>query len=112
VLFRSSDGDLMRAAIYASVIFKQRCPTLHTDGGSAFGPLCQEVDRERTSCAIHMESKVASCNADLKNKVKRFVLTWLWYICVALAVVYTSGLGIALLLYICIAHAVVYTSML
>ena len=87
-----SDEDLMRAAIYASVIFKQRCPTLHTDGGSAFGPLCQEVDRERTSCAIHMESKVASCNADLKSMVKRFVLTWLWYICVALAVVYTSGL--------------------
>jgi hypothetical protein len=105
-----SDADLIRAACYASVIFKQRFPTLHTDGGSAFGPLCQEVDRERTSCAIHMESKVASCNADLKNKVKRFVLTWLWYICVALAVVYTSGLGIALLLYICIAHAVVYTS--
>jgi hypothetical protein len=80
--------DLIRAAGYACVIVKQRFPTLHTDGGSAFGPLCEEIDRERTTCAIHMESKVAACNAELKQMVKRLVLALLWYI----AVVYTSGL--------------------
>jgi len=69
-----SQSDQLCAALYASAIFKSRSPTLHTDGGSAFGPLCQEVDRERTSCAIHMESKVASCNTELKNMVKRLEL--------------------------------------
>jgi hypothetical protein len=82
---------LTRAAAYACAIFKQKFPTLHTDGGSAFGPLCQEVDRERTSCAIHLESKVAACSAELKNMVKRLVVALLRYICIALAVVYTSG---------------------
>ena len=76
-----TDEDLIRAAAYACVILKRRFPTLHTDGGSAFGPLCEEVDRERTSCAIHLESKVASCNAELKNMVKRSVID-----------LYTSGL--------------------
>ena len=101
-----SNEALIQAACYACAISKQRFPTLHTDGGSAFGPLCEEVDRERTTCAIHMESKVAACNAELKQMVKRLALALLWCI----AVVYTSGLCIALLLYFCIALAVVYTS--
>jgi hypothetical protein len=71
-----SESDQFCAASYASAIFKSKSPTLHTDGGSAFGPLCQEVDRERTSCAIHMESKVASCNSELKNMVKRLELAF------------------------------------
>jgi hypothetical protein len=71
-----SESDQLCAASYASAVFKSKSPTLHTDGGSAFGPLCQEVDRERTSCAIHMESKVASCNSELKNLVKRLELAF------------------------------------
>jgi hypothetical protein len=84
--------DPTRAAAYACAIVKQRFPTLHTDGGLAFGPLCEEVDRERTSCAIHLESKVAACGVEVKNMVKRSVVALLWYFCIALAVVYTSGL--------------------
>jgi hypothetical protein len=93
--------DLIRAAGYACVVLKHRFPTLHTDGGLAFGPLCEEVDRERTSCAIHLESKVASCNAELKNMVKRSVIDLLWYICIVMAVVYTSGLYIHFIHFCC-----------
>ena len=65
------DGDISAAASKAASLEKP--PTLHTDGGSAFGPLCREIDRLRTACAIHLESKVASCNQVIKGLVTRYV---------------------------------------
>ena len=65
------DDDISAAAYKAASL--QKPPTLHTDGGSAFGPLCREIDRLRTACAIHLESKVASCNHMIKVLVTRYV---------------------------------------
>jgi hypothetical protein len=65
------DGDISAAASKAASL--ERPPTLHTDGGSAFGPLCREIDRLRTACAIHLESKVAACNQTIKGLVTRYV---------------------------------------
>lgn len=65
------DSDISAAASKAASLEKP--PTLHTDGGSAFGPLCREIDRLRTACAIHLESKVSACNQVLKGLVSRYV---------------------------------------
>jgi hypothetical protein len=45
-------------------------PTLHCDGAAAFAKLCEEIDWARTSCAKHLEAKVASCDRDLKGGIK------------------------------------------
>jgi hypothetical protein len=65
--------QLQHACVYALTVFASVPPTLHTDGGSAFGPLCREIARSRTSCAIHLESKVAACNSEIKKMVSRCV---------------------------------------
>ncbi len=46
------------AAVAKAASTSQKPPTLHVDGGTAFSALCKEISREKTACAIHLESKV------------------------------------------------------
>jgi hypothetical protein len=66
-----AEPNVTAAAAAAALKNGLKYPTLHTDGGSAFGMLCKEISRERTACAIHLESKVAACNQDIKRMVSR-----------------------------------------
>ena len=68
------DADIDAAKKAAEIAYAARPPTLHTDGGSAFGPLCRHIDRCRTSCSKHMEAKVAGVNDNIKDQVTRLEL--------------------------------------
>jgi hypothetical protein len=75
--FTCNDSDIDAAKAAAEIAYSARSPTLHTDGGSAFGPLCRHIDRCRTSCSKHMEAKVAGAKDTIKTQVTR----WGW-VCV------------------------------
>jgi hypothetical protein len=45
-------------------------PTVHTDGGLAFSAFFPQVGWYPISCAIHLLSKVASCDQELRTAIK------------------------------------------
>jgi hypothetical protein len=70
-LFRDSADDATLMNLIP--VFVPGHPVLHTDGGPAFPALCKRIDRQRTSCAKHMESKVVSADEEIKEMVKRLL---------------------------------------
>ena len=50
--------------------FVEPTPTVHTDGGLAFSSFFPQVGWYPISCAIHLLSKVASCDNELRTAIK------------------------------------------